>query len=231
MTYAPTLAVSTAVHLSAHGAELNADLAVPPGAQTLVIIADAKHRTTRRSRRVADALQDDGYATLVVDLLSSQEATLDPNTTRLLFDVPLLSTRLGAAADWARFDPNTQGMRIALFGMGAGTSTALATAAMRPDIVSAVVTAGGRADLAGRSLGRVQAPALLIAGGNDGPAVAMAKSAAARLPSTKELFIVPRAGHHFEEPGAIEEVAQLALRWFERYAPTRVPAPRSLEIC
>lgn len=231
MTYAPTLSIATPVHLSAHGADLNGDLGVPPGAQTLVIIADAKHRSTRRSRRVADALQDDGYATLVVDLLSSQEATLDPNTTRLLFDVPLLSTRLSAVADWARFDANTRGMRIALFGMGAGSSTALAMAAMRPDVVSAVVTAGGRADLAGRSLGRVQAPALLIAGGNDGPAVAMAKSAEARLTSTKELFVVPRAGHHFEEPGAIEEVAQLALRWFERYAPTRIPAPQNPEIC
>src|SRR5262245_75180 len=175
-------------------------------------------RHSPRNRFVAQVLRNAGLATLLLDLLTPEEEAVDRNTAHLRFDIPLLATRLAGATDWVSRRPATSGRPICYFGASTGAAAALVAAAARPKVVRAVVSRGGRPDLAGPALGRVEAPTLLIVGGRDEPVIEMNQAALERLGvKEKQLVIVPEAGHLFEEPGTLEEVARLATDWFIRY--------------
>jgi len=178
-------------------------------------------RHSPRNRYVAQVLQDAGLATLLIDLLTPDEEQVDMRTGHLRFDIGLLAERLVGATDWLTQQPNTQNLRVGYFGASTGAGAALVAAAERPDVVAAVVSRGGRPDLAGPALARVQAPTLLIVGGNDVPVISMNDEAMAQLRAEKQLVIVPGATHLFEEPGALEEVARLARDWFLQHLARR----------
>ena len=202
---------------------LEGDLVVPPGASGIVLFAhgSGSSRHSPRNRYVAGVLQAGGLATLLIDLLTLEEETIDLRTAHLRFDIGLLAERLVSASDWLAGQPATRDLRVGYFGASTGGGAALVAAAERPQIVHAVVSRGGRPDLAGAALPRVLAPTLLIVGERDTPVIEMNESALARLECVKRLEIVPGATHLFEEPGTMEEVAGLARDWFERYlAPT-----------
>ena len=198
---------------------LEGNLSLPDGAQGIVVFAhgSGSSRHSPRNRYVAQALQQAGLATLLVDLLTPEEEALDLRTGRLRFDIELLAERVVGATDWLAQNPATAKLRIGYFGASTGGGAALVAAAERPDTIGAVVSRGGRPDLAGPALRRVRAPTLLIVGGNDGPVIRLNEIALAELPSEKTLEIVPGASHLFEEPGALEEVARLASGWFKRH--------------
>jgi putative phosphoribosyl transferase len=162
-------------------------------------------------------LQQGGLATLLMDLLTPEEEQVDLRTAHLRFDIPLLAERLVNATDWLARNSDTSTLRVGYFGASTGGGAALVAAAERPNRVAAVVSRGGRPDLAGPALPRVQAPTLLIAGGHDEPVIELNQKAQAQLRNYNRMEIVPRATHLFEEPGALERVAELALAWFRRY--------------
>jgi dienelactone hydrolase len=162
-------------------------------------------------------LRQAGLGTLLVDLLTSEEESVDQYTRYLRFDIELLAMRLLGATDWLRQQPETRDLAIGCFGASTGAGAALLAAAERPDLVRAVVSRGGRPDLAGPALIRVRAPTLLIVGGADAPVLDLNERAMELLEVEKELRIVPGATHLFEEPGALEEVARLAADWFVRH--------------
>jgi putative phosphoribosyl transferase len=174
-------------------------------------------RHSPRNRYVAEELCQAGLATLLIDLLTPEEEEVDLRTRHLRFDVGLLAERLVGATDWLKRDPNTQELRVGYFGASTGAGAALVAAAECPKEVGAVVSRGGRPDLAGDALGRVRAPTLLIVGGEDIPVIEMNREAMDQLRTEKELEIVAGATHLFEEPGALEKVARLASDWFVRY--------------
>jgi putative phosphoribosyl transferase len=177
-------------------------------------------RTSTRNIRVATVLQRAGYSTLLLDLLTEDEAELDERTARLRFDVPLLSRRVVAAVDMLRRSSDTTGAPVALFGASTGAAAALVAAAARPIAVAAVIARGGRPDLAGPWLDEVRAPTLFIVGGNDPEVLTLNEGALARLPSShKELAVVHGATHLFPEPGALDHVAALARGWLDRFLP------------
>lgn len=210
----------TPVQISAGAVTLEGDLTVPAGAHAVVLFAhgSGSSRFSPRNRYVAEALQDAGLATLLIDLLTRQEEAIDARTGHLRFDIGLLARRLVHATDWLRHEPVTARFILGYFGASTGAGAALVAAAARPDSVGAVVSRGGRPDLAGEALRQVQAPTLLIVGGNDQPVIALNREALAQLAApTKELVIVPGATHLFEEPGTLEEVARLAAGWFTRH--------------
>jgi dienelactone hydrolase len=215
---------------------LEGDLVVPPGASGIVLFAhgSGSSRHSPRNRYVAGVLQAGGLATLLVDLLTPEEEVIDVRTAQLRFDIGLLARRLVDASDWLAGQPVTRDLRVGYFGASTGGGAALVAAAERPQAVHAVVSRGGRPDLAGAALPRVLAPTLLIVGERDTPVIEMNEAALARLEGVKRLEIVPGATHLFEEPGTLEEVALLARDWFERYlAPTSeaaVVARRSDEL-
>ena len=153
-------------------------------------------------------------ATLMLDLLTRDEERVDQVTAELRFDIPLLGRRVIAAVDWAVSHPSTATLPLGLFGASTGAAAALIAAAERPSIVRAVVSRGGRPDLAGAALDRVTAPTLLIVGGRDEQVLQLNRQALARLRGEKQLVVVPNATHLFEEPGALDQVAQLARDWF-----------------
>ncbi len=202
------------------GAHIDGDLGMPEGAKGIVIFAhgSGSSRHSPRNREVATALRRVGLATLLIDLLTPQEERVDLVTRELRFDIPMLAARVEAALDWARVDARTAGLPVGLFGASTGAAAALIAAAVRPDDVAAVVSRGGRPDLAGDALTRVRAPTLLIVGGRDEPVIGMNEEARARMPAGTEtrLEIVPGATHLFEEEGALEEVAELAGEWMGR---------------
>jgi putative phosphoribosyl transferase len=173
-------------------------------------------RHSPRNRGVAGQLQRAGFGTLLMDLLTAGEEELDRRSRELRFDIGLLARRLVGAVDWlaARFGREA---RVGLFGASTGAAGALVAAAERPDQVAAVVSRGGRPDLAGRALERVTAPTLLIVGGADPQVLALNRQAAGRLAAEHRLEIVSGAGHLFEEPGALQEVARLAAAWFSEH--------------
>ena len=208
-----------AVRVSAGDVGLEGDLVIPAGARGIVVFAhgSGSSRHSPRNRHVAGVLQAGGLATLLVDLLTPEEEAIDLRTAHLRFDIGLLAGRLVGASDWLSAQPATRDLRIGYFGASTGGGAALVAAAARPEAVHAVVSRGGRPDLAGAALPRVLAPTLLIVGERDVPVIAMNEEALARLESVKRLEIVPNATHLFEEPGALEEVARLARDWFERY--------------
>ena len=169
---------------------------------------------------MAQRLQEADLATLLMDLLTLREEEEDARTARLRFDMGLLGRRLIAALDWLAEDPRTRTLRVGCFGASSGAGGALVAAAERPESISVVVSRGGRPDLAGADLPRVQAPTLLLVGSRDEAVVEMNRQAFEQLRCVKELVIVPGASHLFEEPGTLEVVAELAAAWFIRYATT-----------
>jgi dienelactone hydrolase len=205
-----------AVQVSAGPAVLEGNLDVPEGARGVALFAhgSGSDRHSPRNRYVAGTLREAGLATLLVDLLTSEEEEVDLRTRQLRFDIGLLTERLVGATDWIAQNPDTRNLSVGYFGASTGAGAALAAAAERPEEVGAVVSRGGRPDLAGDSLSRVQAPTLLIVGGNDIPVIGMNREAMEQMRVEKELEIVPGATHLFEEPGALEEVARLAAEWF-----------------
>lgn len=184
-----------------------------PAGVVLFAHGSGSGRLSPRNTFVARTLQEGGMATLLLDLLEEQEA----EDRRKVFDIDRLADRLLAATDWLSQHPATQGQRLGYFGASTGAGAALQAAARSPASVTAVVSRGGRPDLAAPYLPQVTAPTLLIVGGNDVPVIRMNEEALALLTCPKELVIVPGATHLFEEPGTLEQVAELALRWFRRY--------------
>ncbi len=207
------------VRIEIDGATLEGNLSLPEGARGAVLFAhgSGSSRHSPRNRHVAQLLNEGGLATLLIDLLMPDEEAIDRRTAQLRFDIGLLSDRLVGATDWLTQYPQTQGLRIGYFGASTGAAAALVAAAERPQVVGAVVSRGGRPDLAGRALAQVRAPTLLIVGGNDLPVIEMNREALTQLRCDKRLVIVHGATHLFEEPGALDEVARLAREWFERH--------------
>jgi putative phosphoribosyl transferase len=200
-----------AVRIPADSVVLEGLLGVPSGTAGLVLFAhgSGSSRLSPRNTRVARALRQAAIGTLLFDLLTAEES----EDRALVFDVKLLARRLRAATEWARGQPATKALAIGYFGASTGAAAALIAAADDPAI-AAVVSRGGRPDLAGPVLPRVQAPTLLIVGGDDVPVIAMNEDALRRLRCEKRLAIVPGATHLFEEPGTLEEVVRLATGWF-----------------
>ena len=198
---------------------LDGDLALPDGAGGLVLFApeSGRGRQDPRDRLVAEVLNAGGLATLLLDLLTPVELAIDRDTALLRFDVDLLAQRLVAATDWLGADPRTAGLPIGYFGAGTGAAAALLAAVERPDAVGAIVSRGGRVDLSDPVLPLVEAPTLLIVGGEDASSSDLNRAAMERLAAVHMFEIVPGAGPDFEETGALEQVAVLALAWFEQF--------------
>jgi putative phosphoribosyl transferase len=214
------------VRVPADGVTLEGTLIVPAGACGVVVFAhgSGSSRHSPRNRYVAGELQRGGLATLLMDLLTADEEAIDLRTRQLRFDIPLLAERLVGAVDWLGREPSTRDVRLGAFGSSTGGGAALVAAARRPEAVRAVVSRGGRPDLAGDALSRVTAPTLLIVGGRDEVVIELNREASERMTACaeKRLEIVPGATHLFEEPGALEKVAGLARDWFTRHlAPGR----------
>lgn len=208
------------VAVEAQDVVLEGDLALPPAAGGIVLFAhgSGSSRHSPRNRIVAGALQRAGLGTLLLDLLTTDEEEADDRTADYRFDIELLSRRLTGAADWLHAQPATRHLPIGTFGASTGAAAALVTAAARPQFVQAVVSRGGRPDLAGHALRQVRAPTLLLVGGRDVPVIELNEEALQRLAApVKELVIVPGASHLFEEPGTLDEVARRASQWFVRY--------------
>ena len=198
---------------------LNGDLAIPDGARGIVLFAhgSGSSRFSPRNRLVAEVLRNAGLATLLIDLLTAGEEELDVRTAALRFDIGLLAKRLVGATDWLNENQETRDLHLGYFGASTGAAAALVAAVERPQRVKAVVSRGGRPDLADAVLPRVKSPTLLIVGGRDYPVIEMNRSALEKLRSQKNLVIVPGATHLFEERGALDDVARLAADWFTRY--------------
>jgi putative phosphoribosyl transferase len=199
-------------------AVLEGDLIIPEDATGIVLFAhgSGSSRHSPRNRLVAGTLNDAGIGTLLMDLLTPEEEAYDRATGELRFNIGLLAERVILAVDWLRFGPG-EALRIGLFGASTGAAAALVTAAERQEHVAAVVSRGGRPDLAGASLTRVRAPTLLIVGGLDRVVLELNEPALQLIPAEKQLVVVPGATHLFEEPGALEKVARLAAEWFPRH--------------
>lgn len=191
-------------------------LNIPTDARGLVVFShgSGSSRFSPRNRAVADVLLHAHLATLMLDLLTQDEERVDQMTAELRFDISLQGRRVTAAVDWAVSHPSTAPLPLGLFGASTGAAAALIAAAKRPSIIRAVVSRGGRPDLAGDALDRVTAPTLLIVGGRDAAVLQLNRQALVRLRGKKRLVVVPNATHLFEEPGALNQVAQLARDWF-----------------
>ncbi len=198
---------------------LPGNLCLPSGATGIVVFAhgSGSSRFSTRNRFVADLFNEAGLATLLFDLLTADEHEIDQRTRELRFDIPMLGRRLTQTVDWIGAQPEMKHLRIGLFGASTGAAAALIAAAERPDAVAAVVSRGGRPDLAGPFLARVLAPTLLIVGGEDGPVIGMNRDAGSKLRCEHRIEIVPGATHLFEEPGKLEDVARLAKEWLLKY--------------
>jgi dienelactone hydrolase len=206
---------------------LEGSLAVPRDAGGIVLFAhgSGSSRHSPRNRYVAATLQESGLATLLLDLLTPEEEAVDLRTRHLRFDIDLLAQRLVSTTDWLARERDTRNLAVGYFGASTGGGAALVAAAQRPDLVRAVVSRGGRPDLAGDALPHVRAPTLLIVGGSDVPVIEMNEDAMARMRAEVRLEIVAGATHLFEEPGKLEEVARLARDWFIRHL-TSAHVPR-----
>jgi putative phosphoribosyl transferase len=197
---------------------LDGDLHVPADARGLVIFAhgSGSSRFSSRNRQVSEFLNHGRFATLLLDLLTPAEERVDVRTAEHRFDIQLLGRRVIAANDWAVTHPTLRELPYGYFGASTGAAAALIAASARPE-VAAVVSRGGRPDLAGDALPLVRSPTLLIVGGSDEPVIELNEAAMRRMRATVELAVVPHATHLFEEPGTLEEVQRLALVWFARY--------------
>lgn len=199
--------------------ELSGDLSIPGAARGIVLFAhgSGSSRHSPRNRFVAGRLQDAGLGTLLMDLLTAGEEEVDRQTRHLRFNIKLLAERLVGATDWLKENSDTARLSIGYFGASTGAAAALVAAATRADEIFAVVSRGGRPDLAEGALPLVKAPTLLIVGGYDTQVISLNEGAMQQMTAHKELTIVPRAGHLFEEPGALEKVADLACDWFLKH--------------
>lgn len=211
------------VSIPAEEVVLEGELDVPADALGVVAFAhgSGSSRHSPRNRQVASSLREAGLATLLFDLLEPREEAEDMRTRRLRFDVELLGRRLVAAIDWLASHVDTASMRAGCFGASTGAAAALIAAARRPDRVAAVVSRGGRPDLAGSELREVTAPTLLVIGGEDTTVIELNQEAQQHLNCEHRLEIVHGAGHLFEEPGALERVSELARDWFVRWLAER----------
>lgn len=208
--------VIDAVQIPDGNARLDGDLRMPEHATGLVIFAhgSGSSRFSTRNRQVAEALDRAGFATLLLDLLTKDEESVDVYSREFRFDIPRLGRRVVAATDWARDDPRIRLLPTGYFGASTGAAAALIAAAERPDDCAAVVSRGGRPDLAGAALPMVKAPTLLIVGGDDEPVIDLNRDAMRQMRAQVTLEIVPGASHLFEEPGTLEHVERLAIDWF-----------------
>lgn len=207
---------------------LAADLGLPARASGIVIFAhgSGSSRHSPRNRYVADVLQQGGFATLLLDLLTESEEQVDLRTRHLRFDIGLLASRLTDATEWVRNHPRTAGLHAGYFGASTGGGAAIFAAAARPQWIHAVASRGGRPDLAGPALSRLAAPTLLIVGGEDRDVIELNQEAMAQMRCEVRLAIIPGATHLFEERGTLEQAAQLALDWFKRHlTPPQSGAP------
>jgi dienelactone hydrolase len=205
------------VAVPAGNVRLEGNLVIPDRATGIVLFAhgSGSSRHSIRNRFVAGELRTGGLATLLFDLLSAEEESIDIRTTHLRFDIALLAERLMQAMDWVAENDETKDLRMGLFGSSTGAGAALVAASQRPDLTGAVVSRGGRPDLAGSALEEVEAPTLLIVGGGDKQVIELNRQAMSQLHCEKKMEIVPRASHLFEEPGALEAVAGMARDWFQ----------------
>ncbi len=208
-----------AVSIQAGAVKLHGLLRLPPEASSVILFAhgSGSGRLSPRNTFVAERLRQAGIATLLLDLLTEKEEEVDAVTAELRFNIPLLTARLAAATEWTLQQPQLRGLAVGYFGASTGAAAALAAAAQMPE-VTAVVSRGGRPDLAGPALSRVHAATLLIVGGNDTQVLALNRDALRQLHCEAQLAVVPGATHLFVEPGALEQVTALAAAWFTRYA-------------
>jgi putative phosphoribosyl transferase len=215
------------VRISTEGVELPGDRLIPEHPRGLVLFAhgSGSSRFSSRNRFVAQRLNEAGLATLLMDLLTPEEEAVDAQTADLRFDIPMLARRLVAAVDSVLATPATRSLPVGLFGASTGGGAALVAAAQRPRAVAAVVSRGGRPDLAEDALRYVRAPTLLIVGGEDSIVIHLNQQAMRQMVCRNRLEIVPAAGHLFEEPGALEQVARLAGEWFRSYLDTASSPP------
>ena len=207
------------VSVNVPSAELEGYLSLPTAATGAVVFVhgSGSSRHSPRNRYVADVLNEGGLATLLIDLLSTDEQEVDLQTSQLRFDIPFLANRLVAITQWLRNQPRLAGLKVGYFGASTGAAAALLAAAEVPQLIRAVVSRGGRPDLAGDdALARVQAPTLAIVGGNDPVVLELNRKSLERITCVKALHVIPGASHLFEETGALEEVAKLARAWFTR---------------
>lgn len=210
--------VTKNVKIQAGNVVLNGDLQIPAGATKIVLFAhgSGSSRFSPRNRQVAQAFNQKGLATLLFDLLTAEEEIIDEQTREFRFNIPLLASRLVATTDWLMEQPEYQPFTLCYFGASTGAAAALIAAAKKSDIVKAVVSRGGRADLAGDALPQVKAPTLLIVGGWDDVVIELNEAAKSQMNCEVELKIIPEATHLFEEPGKLDEVIRYAEDWFLR---------------
>lgn len=208
--------IAETVSLAVGATEIRGDLRVPANAAGIVVFAhgSGSSRFSTRNRAVAAALEARAFGTLLLDLLTREEETIDAQTTEFRFDIPRLAGRVVQACDWLGARADLAALPIGCFGASTGAAAALVAAAERPDVVRAVVSRGGRPDLAGSALAAVRAPTLLIVGGANYEVIELNRDAMARMTAPVRLEIVPHATHLFEEPGALAQVATLAGEWF-----------------
>lgn len=219
MTTQAIRAMTESVLIPAAGVPLRGDLSIPHAARGIVAFAhgSGSSRHSPRNRYVAEILHERRLGTLLLDLLTDEEAVADAMTARLRFDITLLAARLMAVVDWISQCRDTRVLPVGLFGASTGAAAALVAAADRPAVVKAVVSRGGRPDLADDALRRVLAPTLLIVGGYDGAVIELNRAAMRQLTCEAALDIVPGATHLFEERGALDHVAELAGAWFQQH--------------
>lgn len=198
---------------------ISATLSIPHHSKAIVLFAhgSGSSRFSPRNRHVAEILQHKHLATILIDLLTTEEESVDMVTRHLRFDIPLLARRVVGATSWLQNSPETKHMKIGYFGASTGAAAALVAAAKLKDKVNAVVSRGGRPDLAQAILQKVTSPTLLIVGGNDSVVIDLNQTALEKLNCEKSLVIVPGAGHLFEQPGKLERVAEFAAQWFEEH--------------
>jgi dienelactone hydrolase len=210
----------SAVRVQAAAVALDGNLTVPERARGVVLFAhgSGSSRHSPRNRHVARMLNEAGLATLLTDLLTADEEAVDASTLEYRFNIGLLAERLTGAVDWLKREGQTARLPVGCFGASTGAAAALIAAAERPQAVRAVVSRGGRPDLAGEALARVRAPTLLLVGGHDYPVIDLNRQALAQLGCRdKQLVIVPGATHLFEEPGTLDDVARQAAEWFTHH--------------
>ena len=209
---------------------LHGDFGWPLAPKGLVVFAhgSGSSRHSSRNQQVARLLEQHEFATLLIDLLTEDEEAVDRRTSHLRFDIDMLAGRLVAIVDWLRGRPGTATLPLGLFGASTGAGAALVAVAARPDQIAAVVSRGGRPDLAGAALPHVTAPTLLIVGGNDTAVIAMNRDAMSRMRCDVSIEIVPGATHLFEEPGTLDRVAELAANWFGRHLRQATTGERSV---
>jgi dienelactone hydrolase len=228
------LSPNSSILIPAGTVQLPGNLEIPNEAQGIIIFAHSSgmSRHSPRNRAIAQALREAGLATLLLALLTPEEEEIDRRTRHFHCDIPLLVSRLIAVTDWIRQNPATGHLKIGYFGASTGSAAAIVAAALRSNTVEAIVSCSGRVDFVDSALlsftfsndsfsnnllSNVQAPTLLIVGGEDFPVIGASEDALNQLQAVKRLAIVPGASHLFEEPGALEEVTQLAREWFKQY--------------